>query len=327
MNQVNYDDILQDYFFSKSLRPATEWSYRKVINSFRRYIGDNLLPGEVDRQIVLNWRRHVLNKQGLSSITWNNKVAHMRAIFNHALLYDLVVLKHNPFNGVIVRPDVKRKKTLTQSEIEKIYLIMEAREREEHVGIMDKSRSALRPAWFWLTVVDILRYTGMRQNQLLHIRLGDVNLNDGWINLRSEASKNHKEHRVPIARVLRPRLERLVAAAIDKGANQADQLFNISRFDGRKESITENMDNPPLRSFFRRLSVECRCTISPHRFRHTIATEMMKSPDRNLKVVQTLLGHSSIAVTLEYVEGDIDSLRLALEETFERKAVFFKKSA
>ncbi|WP_050128832.1 integrase [Yersinia similis] len=53
----------------------------------------------------------------------------------------------------------------------------------------------------------------------------------------------------------------------------------------------------------------------------------MKSPDRNLKVVQTLLGHSSIAVTLEYVEGDIDSLRLALEETFERKEVFLKKSA
>ncbi|CNL28292.1 phage integrase [Yersinia pseudotuberculosis] len=110
MNKANYDEILQDYFFSKSLRPATEWSYRKVINSFRRYIGDNLLPGEVDRLTVLNWRRHVLNKQGLSSITWNNKVAHMRAIFNHALLHDLVSFKNNPFNGVIVRPDVKRKK-------------------------------------------------------------------------------------------------------------------------------------------------------------------------------------------------------------------------
>lgn len=121
---------------------------------------------------------------------------------------------------------------------------MEAREREEHVGIMGKSRSALRPAWFWLTVVDTLRYTGMRQNQLLHIRLGDVNLNDGWINLRPEASKNHKEHRIPIARVLRPRLERLVATAIEKGANQVDQLFNISRIDGRKETVTENMDSP-----------------------------------------------------------------------------------
>ncbi|HDL7749469.1 TPA: site-specific integrase [Yersinia enterocolitica] len=316
MDQANYDDILQDYFFSKSLRPATEWSYRKVINSFRRYTGDNLLPGEVSRLIVLNWRRYVLNEQGLSSITWNNKVAHMRAIFNHALLHEFVLLKENPFNGVIAKPDVKRKKTLTQSEIKKIYLLMEAREREEYVGIINKSRCALRPAWFWLTVVDTLRYTGMRQNQLLHLCLRDVNLEEGWINLRPEASKNHKEHRVPIARVLRARLEKLVAVALLRGANQDDQLFNVSRFNGRKDVVTDNMDYPPLRAFFRRLSVECRCTISPHRFRHTIATEMMKSPNRNLKSVQALLGHSSIAVTLEYIEEDINSLRQALEEVF-----------
>ncbi|CNK02127.1 integrase [Yersinia aldovae] len=42
----------------------------------------------------------------------------------------------------------------------------------------------------------------------------------------------------------------------------------------------------------------------------------MKSRDRNLKSVQALLGHSSVAVTLEYVEGNIGNLRLALEETF-----------
>ncbi|MDA5490259.1 MULTISPECIES: site-specific integrase [Yersinia] len=316
MDQANYDDILQDYFFSKSLRPATEWSYRKVINSFRRYTGDNLLPSEVNRLTVLNWRQYVLNEQGLSSITWNNKVAHMRAIFNHALLHDFVSLKENPFNGVIARPDVKRKKTLTQSEIKRIYLLMEAREREETIGIIEKSRCALRPAWFWLTVVDTLRYTGMRQNQLLHIRLGDVNLEEHWISLRVEGSKNHKEHRVPIAGVLRPRLEQLLVAAVARRANQEDQLFNVSRFNGRKDVVTDNMDYPPLRAFFRRLSVKCHCTISPHRFRHTIATEMMKSPDRNLKSVQALLGHSSVAVTLEYVEGDINSIRQALEEVF-----------
>ena len=42
-------------------------------------------------------------------------------------------------------------------------------------------------------------------------------------------------------------------------------------------------------------------------------------PDRNLKAVQTLLGHSSVAVTMEYVEGNMDSLRVALEETFAGK--------
>lgn len=298
------------------MRPATEWSYRKVINSFRRYIGDNVFPGQVDRLTVLSWRRHVLSEQGLSSITWNNKVAHMRAIYNHALQQEFVTLKDNPFNGVIARPDIKRKKTLTESEIKKIYLLLEAREKEESLGIIEKSRSALRPAWFWLSVVDTLRYTGMRQNQLLNIRLEDVHLEGGWINLRPEASKNHREHRVPITRLLRPRLERLMLAAVERGAVHDDMLFNASRFDGRKNILTDVMAYQPLRGFFRRLSTECQCVITPHRFRHTIATDMMKSPDRNLKVVQTLLGHSSVAVTLEYVEGNMDSLRVALDEVF-----------
>lgn len=316
MSAISYEDILQDYFFSKSLRPATEWSYRKVISSFQRYIGADCSPNQVSRKMVLNWRRHVLNEQGLSSHTWNNKVAHMRAIYNHALLHRFVDQNENPFNGVIARPDVKRKKTLSGSEIKRIYLVMEAREQAEALGMVEKSRCALRPAWFWLTVVDALRYTGMRQNQLLHLRLCDVNLDDAWINLRAEASKNHREHRVPITGMLRPRLQRLVDLSMERGAKGEDQLFNVGRFDGRKNEVTENMDYPPLRAFFRRLSVECRCTISPHRFRHTIATEMMKSPDRNLKLVQTLLGHSSVAVTLEYVEGNIDSLRMALDENF-----------
>lgn len=316
MDSTNYDDILQDYFFSKTLRPATEWSYRKVVNSFRRYTGDKVSPGQVNRLTVLNWRRHVLSEQGLSSITWNNKVAHMRAIYNHALLQEFISLKDNPFNGVIARPDIKRKKTLTQTEIKKIYLLLEAREREESLGVIGKFRSALRPAWFWLSVVDTLRYTGMRQNQLLNIRLEDVHLEGGWINLRPEASKNHREHQVPITRLLRPRLERLVLSATERGATHGDMLFNASRFDGRKNILTDVMAYQPLRGFFRRLSAECQCTITPHRFRHTIATDMMKSPDRNLKVVQTLLGHSSVAVTLEYVEGNMDSLRIALEEVF-----------
>ncbi len=316
MSIINYEDIMGDYFFSKTLRPATEWSYRKVLHSFRNYTGENLLPGQVDRLTVLNWRQHVLNEQGLSSITWNNKVAHMRAIFNYAMTQEFLTLKNNPFNGVVARPDIKRKKTLSDAVIQKIYLVMEARETQERIGIMGRTRCALRPAWFWLTVVDTLRYTGMRQNQLLHIRIGDVNLEEGWINLRSESAKNHKEHRVPIISVLRPRLERLMTGLLERGAHSGDQLFNVGWFDGKKEVVTDNMDYPLVRSFFRRLSRECRCAISPHRFRHTIATNLMKSPDRNLKIVQTLLGHSTVAVTLEYVEGDMDSLKQALEEQF-----------
>ncbi|MDE9448122.1 tyrosine-type recombinase/integrase, partial [Xenorhabdus bovienii] len=44
----------------------------------------------------------------------------------------------------------------------------------------------------------------------------------------------------------------------------------------------------------------------PHRFRHTLATELMKAPDRNLQLVRCLLGHRSVATTMEYIDIDME---------------------
>lgn len=65
--------------------------------------------------------------------------------------------------------------------------------------------------------------------------------------------------------------------------------------------------------FFRRLSKECGFTVSPHRFRHTLATELMKSPERNLQLVKDLLGHRSVSTTMEYVELKMDIVGKTLE--------------
>ena len=117
---------------------------------------------------------------------------------------------------------------------------------------------------------------------------------------------------------LRPRLEQLYLMSVQKGAKKGEQLFNINRFTPKKKRITraKNMDHLPMRAFFRRLSRECQCDISPHRFRHTIATDLMKRPERSLNDVQMLLGHSSVAVTLEYVEANMNNLRRNLEAAY-----------
>lgn len=48
-----------------------------------------------------------------------------------------------------------------------------------------------------------------------------------------------------------PGLERLYNLSLERGAKMQDQLFNLSRFDGRKNEISSNMDYPPLRTFFK----------------------------------------------------------------------------
>ncbi len=171
---------------------------------------------------------------------------------------------------------------------------------------------ALYPAWYWLTVLDTFRLTGMRQNQLLHLRLRDINLDNNSIELRLQGSKNHCEWRVPIIPQLKGRLEQLVERAKACGIGNADPIFDLTRLNFRYNGLMTgyeyniNREKQHIRSFFRRLSRECGFAISPHRFRHTLASELMKAPDRNLQMVKNLLGHRSVVTTMEYIDIDME---------------------
>ncbi|WP_409429816.1 site-specific integrase [Kosakonia sp.] len=113
---------------------------------------------------------------------------------------------------------------------------------------------------------------------------------------------------------MRPCLEFLYNKSVEHVAGPGDQLFNISRFTGALKETSDNMDHPPLCAFFRRLSKERGFSVSLHRFRHTIDTNLMSMPDRNIKMAQELLGHSTPTVTLKYVETDLNKVRKMPEQ-------------
>ncbi|WP_459594179.1 tyrosine-type recombinase/integrase [Dickeya ananatis] len=314
---MTWEELLDEYFFSHNLRQVTEDSYVKVVKGFRKYIGAEVLPDKITHRDVLKWRRHTLKERKLSANTWNNKVTHLRAIFNFGIEEGLIEQDKNPFNDVAVQKDKKKKKTLTREQLTKIYLLMQRVESEESHAPWGR-RCALYPAWYWLTVLDTLRYTGMRQNQLLHLRLQDINLDEGFIELRLEGSKTHREWRVPVVRQLRVRLARLLAQAKLAGARPFDMLFDVNRFaPSRRHHDEYQYDEAQAlqstRSFFRRLARDCGFAVTAHRFRHTLATELMKTPDRNLQLVKDLLGHSSVSTTMEYIELNMEIVGRTLE--------------
>ncbi|HFZ8349807.1 TPA: tyrosine-type recombinase/integrase [Salmonella enterica subsp. enterica serovar Java] len=314
--KLTWHDFVEEYILDNKLRTASEWSYRKVGGCFAEYLGPFVFPEDVTRRHALLWRRNVLNVEKRQETTWNNKVSHMNALFNYAIKRKLFKIEENPFSETKVRAGKKKKKTMRQAQIAHAYRVMEAHEEEERrLGIL-ASRNALFPAWFWLTMMDTLYYTGMRQNQLLHLRVGDIFLDEHIIRLGNEGSKNHQEYALPIVSYLKPRLTLILQKAGERGLRKNDLLFNIPVFTGKNENITEDMGSPPVRSFFRRLSRECGFTMTSHRFRHTLATEMMKLPEQNLYITRNVLGHSSMVSTLEYVERDIQAEKNILEKQF-----------
>ena len=61
---------------------------------------------------------------------------------------------------------------------------------------------------------------------------------------------------------------------------------------------------------FQRLSTALGIRISPHRLRHTIATE---AAPKDIRALQEFLGHTSILTTMQYVHPDLDRMRSLLD--------------
>nr|WP_231501022.1 MULTISPECIES: site-specific integrase [Pseudomonas] len=159
---------------------------------------------------------------------------------------------------------------------------------------------------------ETFHYTGIRLNSLLSIQRRDICLRRRTINIRSEGDKTHKEFLLPIPGPLYEHIDRIAAWADSLHFKATDQLFNVNRFSSHYRR--ETMDINQIEAMYRKLTAMVGTRMTPHRFRHTLASDLMRQADRNIHVAKALLNHSSIATTMEYIETDPHQMRHVLEE-------------
>ncbi|WCE10871.1 MULTISPECIES: site-specific integrase [Pseudomonas] len=159
---------------------------------------------------------------------------------------------------------------------------------------------------------ETFHYTGIRLNSLLSIQRRDICLRRRTIYIRSEGDKTHKEFLLPIPGPLYEHIDRIAAWADSLHFKATDQLFNVNRFSSHYRR--ETMDINQIEAMYRKLTAMVGTRMTPHRFRHTLASDLMRQADRNIHVAKALLNHSSIATTMEYIETDPHQMRHVLEE-------------
>lgn len=182
----------------------------------------------------------------------------------------------------------------------------------------EKVKDFYYPCKFWITLIRVFKSTGIRRNQLLHIRICDINEKNKTILLQEQGSKTYLEREIPILPGLFNELLDLKKSLALKRIHPEKQLFNIYNFKNNRSKKYKEMDFNRIDSFFQQLSKACQNRITPHRFRHTLATQLMREPDRNLTIVKELLGHSSISTTIQYIETDVEQLRNCLTNYFQK---------
>ena len=300
-------ELLNQYLSENLLRPASVHNYRSVVAMMTRecFDGLDISLTEVKPEQLVAWRTTVLERA--SPATWNNYRRHLSALFNYAVM--LGVLPQNPLKRVRSAPSTKKKKrTIDPQELSNLIKLL-----DQHTEGSHSNPGLLFPHWFWRTAIKTLYYTGIRRRQLVNLYWEDIDLATRVIHLRSGGSKTHREWQIPMADELVADLEEVLRHTLAHSGNQSQedilerQVFQVSLFHPRyKHGL---MTEAQLSGFFRRLSEHSGVRISSHRMRHTLATELMRGENPDIKGVQSLLGHTDIRVTLGYIETDVSQLR------------------
>ncbi len=141
-------------------------------------------------------------------------------------------------------------------------------------------------------IMSLLLGTGIRVSELINIRFGDIDLQQGSILVR--VSKARKPRLVGLPKLLRVDLQRFFQLCYES-LSQEDFVFQ--NIDGGQISVRTVQER--IASYGKHLGmIGVRC--SPHTFRRTFAISYLKNGGSTASLRQQL-GHSSLQIVEKYL--------------------------
>jgi site-specific recombinase XerD len=146
-------------------------------------------------------------------------------------------------------------------------------------------------------LLELVYSAGLRSREAVDLDLGDVDFEQEAVHVRG---KGGKERVVPLGEEAAYRLRRYLELSRPELAGGADDALFLSARGRRLDTST-----------IRRLLPH------PHRLRHAFATHLLEG-GADLRVIQELLGHSSLSTTQAYSHVDARRLRKVYDRAHPR---------
>ncbi len=253
----------------RNLSPHTIRNYQLDLQRFQEFLGELTLR-DVDRKLLRTFIAGIAEK-GSSKRTQARRVSALRTFFAYALTAQWV--DHNPMLE-IERP--KQEQRIPQFlTFEQVLLLFQQPRTDTLLGLRDRA------------ILELLYSSGLRNSELVGLNNEDLDLKGLSVLLRG---KGRKERLVPITSIAADWLSRYLHHK-ERPKNPATFL---NRHGTRLSS--RSLDRTFLR-YLRTSGIAGRVT--PHTLRHSVATHWLEN-GMDLKSIQTLLGHTSLAATVIY---------------------------
>lgn len=158
-----------------------------------------------------------------------------------------------------------------------------------------------------LALVELLYSSGLRVSELCGLRLRDVDAERGTIRV---LGKGGKERSVPVGAPARKTLDAWLAARAEvAGPDSPDRVFLGARGGRLDPRVARRVVHDATRAG--------GAEVAPHGLRHAMATHLLEG-GADLRSVQEMLGHASVATTQVYTHVTSQRLREAFRQAHPR---------
>lgn len=302
--ETTLDTYLAHCRYEKNLSVCTLKAYRLDLQQFLRVNqlhGIDRLVDKAHIQGYIEW----LHTNKLMTASIRRKLIAVKAFLSYLDLER--GLTENPFRNLKISMRITRKLPAIMS-LEEIRSILDAAKNDLEQAVGLEFHKIVRqstldekhiPKVQALAIFELLFSTGMRVGELCSLLLSDIDLARNTITVNGKGMKqrvlsiSHRDVLMLLA------LHKRIRAIYHVGVEQA--LINRLRRPISSQSVRRLVHKYAVK-------VKIQKKITPHTFRHTTATLLVEN-GTDIRIVQSLLGHSSILTTQLYTQISAQALK------------------
>ena len=293
--QQSVDSYLRHLTIERGMAKNTLLAYKRDLGSYIKFLEGLGLdsPSQVQENNVRDFAQQLVTNKLMVATSVARTLAAVRGLHKFLLFEGIV---ETDVAATVKPPKAPRRlpKAISIQEVERL-LRASGPEPDDVSGATDLIRVRDR------AILELLYATGARVSEVVNIDLDDL-IDPEIIRLFGKGSK---ERIVPVGRYAQAALQAYLVrvrpslAMLSKGTPALFLNQRGSRLSRQSiwQIISDAASNAKLEH-----------EVSPHTFRHSFATHLLEG-GADVRVVQELLGHASVATTQIYTLVTVDALR------------------
>ena len=294
--------------YEKNLSPKTLKAYRTDLNQYLDFLVEN----RADEAIPMTKREFI--KRYVQSVserskpkTLQRKVATLKTFFNHLEFEDIITI--NPFRKLRIKIKACHHlpRTIELPVIQRLFSHLYGKKRDIMKRDMPTYRSLVRD----IAVLELLFSTGMRVSELCNLRDANVDIESKTLLVLGKGNR-----------------ERLIPLCSQEPVEALKEYYRLFNNDIKSMDFfflnrhRRQLSSQSVRFMIRKYTIELNLEqkITPHMFRHSLATLLLEN-EVDIRYIQQLLGHSSINTTQIYAHVNHKAQRRILTKHHPRKYI------